>query len=154
MDSYGVVRQNIAIMNKLEGFNVVIICCSSSTLAEYWQARLEQGKGSILSPSSLVLCVEEDWPGGAGNGRCAIFGLFFSTTYLSNIPDFVNYGNLQLWERSTLLERPQPVQRKFIKSIYSRNWSLVGLVWGCITRQGRVLVSLLFRQRRTTTSRE
>ena len=55
-------------MNKLEGFDVVIICCSSDKLASYWQKRLEDGRGSILPKQSVVLAVQEDWPGGAGNG--------------------------------------------------------------------------------------
>jgi hypothetical protein len=61
--------KNIDTMNKLDGFDVVIICCSSSKQAEYWQQRLEKGKGSILSSKALVFAVEEDWPGGAGNGN-------------------------------------------------------------------------------------
>lgn len=60
---------NVATMNKLEGFNVVIICCSSSLQAKYWQQRLEAGRGSVLAIDSVVLSVEEDWPGGAGNGK-------------------------------------------------------------------------------------
>ena len=59
---------NVEVMNKLEGFDVVIICCSSSLQAKYWQQRLEAGRGSILPVSSIVVSVEEDWPGGAGNG--------------------------------------------------------------------------------------
>jgi hypothetical protein len=62
-------RRNIAIMNALEGFEVVIICCSSGLQAAYWQERLEAGRGSVLPVSSMVLAVEEDWPGGAGNGK-------------------------------------------------------------------------------------
>lgn len=60
--------ENINTMNKLEGFDVIIVCCSSQKQADYWQDRLERGKGSILSPTAKVLAVEEDWPGGAGNG--------------------------------------------------------------------------------------
>ena len=62
--------KNIEAMNRLEGFDVIIICCSSAKQADYWQQRLEKGKGSILSSSAIVLSVEEDWPGGAGNGKC------------------------------------------------------------------------------------
>ena len=61
-------ESNVETMNKLEGFNVVIICCSSSLQAKYWQQRLEAGRGSVLPTNSIVLSVEEDWPGGAGNG--------------------------------------------------------------------------------------
>lgn len=62
-------------MNKLEGFDVVMICCSSAKQADYWQARLENGKGSILPKNSTVLSVEEDWVGGAGNGTLTSFKL-------------------------------------------------------------------------------
>lgn len=56
-------------MNSLEGFDVVIVCCSSQKQANYWQKRLEDGRGSIMPLSSIVLAVQEDWPGGAGNGK-------------------------------------------------------------------------------------
>lgn len=62
-------RKNIDIMNELDGFGVVIICCSSIKQAEYWQGRLKNGKGSIVAKDSFVLAVDEDWPGGAGNGK-------------------------------------------------------------------------------------
>lgn len=61
-------QRNIEIMNRLEGFNIVVICCSSIKQAEYWQIRLESGRGSVLPIDAIVLAVEEDWPGGAGNG--------------------------------------------------------------------------------------
>ena len=63
------IKENITLMNDLQGFDVIIICCSSQHQANYWQRRLEQGKGSILPSSSLVIAVEEDWEGGAGNGK-------------------------------------------------------------------------------------
>jgi hypothetical protein len=65
-------KANIETMNKLEGFNVVIICCSSVLQANYWQKRLEAGRGSILSSDSIALSVDEDWPGGAGNGKQSV----------------------------------------------------------------------------------
>jgi aspartate-semialdehyde dehydrogenase len=68
-DKQTMALKNIDTMNKLDGFDVVIICCSSSKQAEYWQQRLEKGKGSILSSKATVFAVEEDWPGGAGNGK-------------------------------------------------------------------------------------
>jgi hypothetical protein len=64
-----ILRTNIQIMNSLEGFDVVIVCCSSQLQADYWQDRLEAVRGSILPTSSVVLAVQEDWPGGAGNGK-------------------------------------------------------------------------------------
>ena len=62
------VLKNIAIMNQLSSFNVVIVCCSSPKQAQYWQQRLDNGKGSLLAESTVVVAVDEDWPGGAGNG--------------------------------------------------------------------------------------
>jgi hypothetical protein len=63
-----IVHANINEIKKLQGFDVVIICCSSQLQADYWQKRFEDGKGSTLSQSSYVVAVQEDWPGGAGNG--------------------------------------------------------------------------------------
>ena len=56
-------KQNIAIMRKSSGFSVVIVCCSSKAQARYWQKRLEEGRGSLLQTNTIVLSVEEDWPG-------------------------------------------------------------------------------------------
>jgi hypothetical protein len=34
---------------------------------QYWQTRLEAGRGSLIPSECTVLSVFEDWPGGAGN---------------------------------------------------------------------------------------
>lgn len=62
------IRNNIEFMNKLDGFSVIIVCTSTPMQAAFWQKRLEDGKGSILPKDAMVLAVDEDWPGGAGNG--------------------------------------------------------------------------------------
>jgi hypothetical protein len=67
------ITSNIALMNSLESFDVVIVCCGKPTEAKYWQQRLSKGKGSILSASTLVLAVHEDWPGGAGNALGTLY---------------------------------------------------------------------------------
>lgn len=69
MEYNDIMHRNIDVMNQLHGFNVVIVCCSSFKQAAFWQSRLEYGKGSIISSDCIVLAVEEDWPGGAGNGE-------------------------------------------------------------------------------------
>ena len=56
-------RENIGVMNNSPGFDIVIVCCSSKAQARYWQKRLEEGRGSVLQKSSIVLSVDEDWPG-------------------------------------------------------------------------------------------
>jgi hypothetical protein len=35
-----ILGDNIALMNRLEGFDVVIVCCSGEKQADYWQQRL------------------------------------------------------------------------------------------------------------------
>jgi hypothetical protein len=68
-DHEAMLLKNIEVMNRLEGFHVVIVCCSSEKQANYWQGRLEKGRGSVIPADAAVLAVEEDWPGGAGNGQ-------------------------------------------------------------------------------------
>ena len=63
---------NVALMNKLEGFDIVIVCTGNSNQAAYWQQRLTNGKGSVVSHQSKILAVHEDWPGGAGNGESPV----------------------------------------------------------------------------------
>ena len=63
-------RQNVAIMNGLESFDVIIVCTSTEKQAKYWEGRLNGGKGSVVSDGCTILAVNEDWPGGAGNGTC------------------------------------------------------------------------------------
>lgn len=73
LDKQNVVKQNIEIMNKLQGFNVIIVCCGTPMLAAYWQQRLDAGKGSIVPATSTVLAVDEDWKGGAGNALGTLY---------------------------------------------------------------------------------
>jgi len=63
----------LAAMLKVEGFDVIIICCGTSHQAAFWQARLERGRGVIVPRDATVLCVHEDWPGGAGNGLGTLY---------------------------------------------------------------------------------
>lgn len=66
-------RQNIVKMNTLVGFDVLILCCGSGLQAKYWQKRLEDGRGSVIAPNTVVLSVEEDWPDGAGNALGTLY---------------------------------------------------------------------------------
>lgn len=80
-DFHTLLLDNIKIMNNLSGFNVVIVCCSSAKQAQFWQVRLEKGRGSVLPVDCVVLSVEEDWVGGAGNGKINLF-FFLSVSKL------------------------------------------------------------------------
>ena len=59
--------------SKVDGFDVIVICCGTSHQAAFWQARLERGRGVIVPRDATVLCVHEDWPGGAGNGLGTLY---------------------------------------------------------------------------------
>ena len=67
------IKSNIDSITPENGFNVIIVCCSSDQQAGYWQQRLEDGRGSLLPLSTLVLAVSEDWDGGAGNALGTLF---------------------------------------------------------------------------------
>jgi hypothetical protein len=67
------IKSNIDSITSENGFNVIIVCCSSDQQAGYWQQRLEDGRGSLLPSSTLVLAVSEDWDGGAGNALGTLF---------------------------------------------------------------------------------
>ena len=63
-------QQNIADMyTAVEtdgGFDVVIVVSSSANQTEFWQERLQDTLGKVMSRKARVISVEEDWPGGAG----------------------------------------------------------------------------------------
>ena len=40
------------------GFDVVIVCTSNASLAEYWQERLEASRGEIIRSDAIVLAVD------------------------------------------------------------------------------------------------
>lgn len=75
-DYFQLLKDNVKIMNDLSGFDVVMVCCSSSKQAHFWQKRLEKCRGSVLPKNCIVLSVEEDWRGGAGNGKSFFVSLF------------------------------------------------------------------------------
>ncbi|MBT3378087.1 MAG: hypothetical protein HN742_33845 [Lentisphaerae bacterium] len=57
------------------GMDAVVVVTGSAVQEAFWQARLEAGRGQICGPDALVLAVEEDWPGGAGNGLGTLYAL-------------------------------------------------------------------------------
>lgn len=69
-----VMTENIEMMNRLEGFDVVIVCTSTVQQASFWQQRLTSTLGSISPRSCKICAVDEDWaPGGAGNGLGTLY---------------------------------------------------------------------------------
>jgi len=63
----------LAAMQKVEGFDVVVVCTGTEQQAAYWQAKLEKGRGTVVPLSCKVVCVFEDWNGGAGNGLGTLY---------------------------------------------------------------------------------
>ena len=63
----------LAAMLKVEGFAVIIICCGTAHQAAFWQARLERGRGVVVPEEATILCVHEDWEGGAGNALGTLY---------------------------------------------------------------------------------
>ena len=55
------------------GMDVVIVVTGSSELVEYWEERLTLTAGWVVKPTAIVVAVEEDWPGGAGNGLGTLY---------------------------------------------------------------------------------
>ena len=72
-DTEDILIKNISAMNRLAGYDVVIVCCSNQSQEDYWQRRLETVRGQVMPLDSVVLAVHEDWPGGAGNGLGTLY---------------------------------------------------------------------------------
>ncbi|CAN0244312.1 unnamed protein product, partial [Discosporangium mesarthrocarpum] len=62
-----ILQANVAAMNNVEGFDVVIVCTNNEKQASYWRQRLESAKGTSVAEGATILAVNEDWEGGAGN---------------------------------------------------------------------------------------
>ena len=63
----------IALMTGPAGFDFIIVCCSNQAAENYWQTRLESTCKEVTGAAATVLCVHEDWNGGAGNGLGTLY---------------------------------------------------------------------------------
>src|SRR5210317_2453572 len=57
------------------GMDIIIVSTTSHDQEEYWQKRLEAGRGQICKKDAVILAVYEDWPGGAGNGLGTLYAI-------------------------------------------------------------------------------
>lgn len=55
------------------GMDVIIVSTSSQAQADYWQRRLDAGRGQVCPARTVIIALEEDWPGGAGNGLGTLY---------------------------------------------------------------------------------
>lgn len=69
--------KNLALMNDAAknkiGMDFIIISTSNAQQKQYWQERLEKRRGNLLKENVHILTIEEDWPGGAGNGLGTLY---------------------------------------------------------------------------------
>ncbi|KAL1522527.1 hypothetical protein AB1Y20_017514 [Prymnesium parvum] len=65
--------EEIESMMAPSGFDYVVVCCSNLSAETFWQARLEKTLGEVTGFAGKVVCVHEDWNGGAGNGLGTLY---------------------------------------------------------------------------------
>lgn len=65
MESAKIIKKMENTVNRNEGFDAIVIVASNGA-SKYWDWRLSETRKGILSPKTKVVCVEEDWEGGAG----------------------------------------------------------------------------------------
>lgn len=53
--------------------DVVIVSTNDQVQEDFWQRRLREMRGIICKPDALVIAVEEDWAGGAGNALGTLY---------------------------------------------------------------------------------
>ena len=58
---------------KERGMDIVIVSTSNSSQADFWQKRLNETGKDLLPSGTLILVIEEDWRGGAGNGLGTLY---------------------------------------------------------------------------------
>eukprot|EP00636_Phaeomonas_parva_P017310 CAMPEP_0118852542 /NCGR_PEP_ID=MMETSP1163-20130328/1501_1 /TAXON_ID=124430 /ORGANISM="Phaeomonas parva, Strain CCMP2877" /LENGTH=584 /DNA_ID=CAMNT_0006784979 /DNA_START=113 /DNA_END=1867 /DNA_ORIENTATION=+ len=83
--------ENVRAMNDATNFDVVIVCTGTQTQANYWQQRLEDGRGVILGWETQPLAVCEDWDGGAGNA----LGTLYAFKKACDLAKTLGYGDLK-----------------------------------------------------------
>jgi hypothetical protein len=53
--------------------DIIIVSTSNAQQEAYWQKRLTQMKSYLLKSSAHIICITEDWVGGAGNGLGTLY---------------------------------------------------------------------------------
>jgi hypothetical protein len=69
--------QNLALINSAvarnEGMDIVIVSTPTVAQEKFWESRLQATAGQITNSDAVILCICEDWPGGAGNGLGSLY---------------------------------------------------------------------------------
>ena len=70
-------EENINQMNKASsnkiGMDILIVSTGSKQQEAYWQSRLRNTLAHLVNPSIKIICIHEDWEGGAGNGLGTLY---------------------------------------------------------------------------------
>ncbi|MCB1113454.1 MAG: hypothetical protein KDK62_01725 [Chlamydiia bacterium] len=69
-------KENIRSMDVAQssvGMDIVIVSVQDSEQEAYWQKRLHKTRGQVVKNSAYIIVVQEDWPGGAGNGLGSLY---------------------------------------------------------------------------------
>jgi hypothetical protein len=79
MNSENQIIANIDLMNKSAsdgtGMDIVIVSTGSSKQVDFWEKRLEATRGRITKTDAVIIAVQEDWEGGAGNGLGTLYAI-------------------------------------------------------------------------------
>ncbi|KAL3908312.1 MAG: hypothetical protein SGPRY_009848 [Prymnesium sp.] len=57
------------------GYDWLVVCCSNESAEAFWQTRLQLTVEEVTGHAGSVVCVHEDWEGGAGNGLGTLYAL-------------------------------------------------------------------------------
>jgi len=86
----------IAEMQGPGGFDILCVCCGNLSAEQFWQKRLEQTAEEVCGSKTVVVCVHEDWNGGAGNGLGTLYAYQKATakaaTMGCNVPEMLAAG--------------------------------------------------------------
>lgn len=85
-----IIKQMKETIEKNEGFDVIIIVASNGN-SKYWEGRLSATRKEILSQKTKIICVEEDWGGGAGQLLGTLYA-FFKANKIINLNDILKKG--------------------------------------------------------------
>lgn len=73
-NSFKQAQQNLNQMHRLSsGVDVLIVCSSTPLETTFWKKRLNSLRGQLYKEQALLIVVEEDWPGGAGNALGTLY---------------------------------------------------------------------------------
>jgi len=87
---YTTIKKMKEAIKKNEGFDVIIIVASNGN-SKYWDWRLSATREEVLPQKTKIICVEEDWEGGAGQLLGTLYA-FSKANEIINLNDLLRKG--------------------------------------------------------------